>query len=225
MTTTASLNAAARTDTGKGTARSLRRAGKVPAVIYGHGRSPEPLSVDTGTLTRLLATISAATTVVDVAVDDRAPVKALIREIQRDPLRSSTILHIDLFEIKADEVVTVEVPLHFVGTPDGVRNFGGILDQAMHSIRIEVLPGDIPPHVDVDVTALNIGQSLHVSAVSIAKAKILEDPARTICSVVAPRAEEVVAPAAEAVAVAEPELIRKLKPDEDGDETETKTKG
>ena len=119
------LAASSRQQTGTGSARTLRRAGQVPAVIYGHGREPEALSIDATILGRTLQGATAST-VLDVSVDGRAPVKALIREIQRDALRSSTVLHLDLYEIHADEEVEVRVPVRLVGVPDGVRNFGGV---------------------------------------------------------------------------------------------------
>jgi large subunit ribosomal protein L25 len=218
MAQQANLQAATRTDTGKGAARSLRRDGKVPGVIYGHGRTPEALTVDTNALNKMLIGISAATTIVDVAIDGRAPVKALIREIQRDALRPAQILHLDLYEVQADETITLEVPIHLIGIPDGVRNFGGVLDHVLRDLEIEVLPADIPDHVELDVTALTIGHSLFVRDIQIAKFQVLNDPDTPVCTVVAPRAEE--APAVvEEVATAEPELIRKPKA-EDEDEGE-----
>ena len=169
MAQQANLQAATRTDTGKGAARSLRRDGKVPGVIYGHGRTPEALTVDTNALNKMLIGISAATTIVDVAIDGRAPVKALIREIQRDALRPAQILHLDLYEVQADETITLEVPIHLIGIPDGVRNFGGVLDHVLRDLEIEVLPADIPDHVELDVTALTIGHSLFVRDIQIAE--------------------------------------------------------
>ena len=210
MAQQANLQAATRTQTGKGAARSLRREGKVPGVIYGHGRTPEAVTVETAALTKMLVGISAATTIVDVAVDGRSPVKALIREIQRDALRPAQILHLDLYEVKADEAITLEVPVHLVGIPDGVRNFGGVLDHSLRELEIEVLPADIPEHVELDVTALTIGHSLFVRDITIPKARILNDPDTPVCSVVAPRTEEAPAPTEEAAPV-EPELIRKPK--------------
>jgi large subunit ribosomal protein L25 len=223
MAQQANLQAATRRETGKGAARSLRRAGKVPGVIYGHDRSPEALAVDTAALNKMLLGISAGTTIVDVAIDDRAPVKALIREIQRDALRPAQILHLDLYEVRADEKITLEVPVHLVGIPDGVRNFAGVLDHSLRDLEIEVLPADIPEHVELDVTALTIGHSLFVRDVTIPKARILNDPDTPICTVVAPRTEEAPAVVEEAV-TAEPELIRKPKPEEGEGEAETKQK-
>jgi large subunit ribosomal protein L25 len=212
------LEAAPRDHAGKGAARALRRAGKVPAVIYGRGREPEALAVDTTALNRLLTEIAASTTLVDVSVAGRAPVKALIREIQRNPVRPADIIHLDLYEVQADVAITVEVPIHFTGVPEGVRNFGGVLDQTMHALEVRVLPTEIPEFLEVDVSALNIGQSIHVGELSFPKLEILSDARATVCTVVAPRAEEVVAPTPEAAEVAEPELIR--KPKEEGEEAE-----
>lgn len=221
MAQTATLSASIRQDTGKGAARSLRRQGKVPGVIYGHGRTAEPLVVDTVALNKMLIGISAATTIVDVTVDSRAPVKALIREIQRDSLRPAEIIHLDLYEIRGDEEITLEVPIRLIGIPDGVRNFGGVLDHVLRELEIEVLPVDIPEHVDLDVTALTIGHSLFVRDLQVPKAKVLNDPDTPICTVVAPRAEEApTAAVAEEPAVAEPELIRKPKAEAEGEAEE-----
>jgi large subunit ribosomal protein L25 len=205
-----SLQAKARTNTGKGAARSIRRAGKIPGVIYGHGREPEALEVDAPALQRMLVGISAESTVVEVSIEGRTPVKALIREIQRNPVRPADIIHVDLYEIHADEKITLSVPVHLVGTPDGVRNFGGVLDHILREIEIEVFPGDIPSSIDLDVTALAIGQSLFVRDIKLDKVEILNDPDIPVASVVAPRVEETAAPVEEP-ASGEPELIRKAK--------------
>jgi large subunit ribosomal protein L25 len=220
MAQQATLQAATRTSTGKGAARSLRREGKVPGVIYGHDRAAESVAIDTTALHKMLIGISAATTIVDVAIDGRAPVRALIREIQRDSLRPAEIIHLDLYEIRSDEEITLAIPIRLIGIPDGVRNFGGVLDHVLRELEIEVLPSDIPEHVDVDVTALTIGHSLFVRDLHVEKARVLNDPDTPICTVVAPRTEE--APAVvEEVAPVEPELIRKPKAEAE-DETEPK---
>ena len=220
MAQQASLQAASRTATGKGAARSLRREGKVPGVIYGHGREAEAVTIDKSALNKTLFGISAGTTILDVAVDGRAPVKALIREIQRDSLRPAEIIHLDLYEVRSDEEITLAVPIRLIGIPDGVRNFGGVLDHVLRELEVEVLPSNIPDHVDLDVTALTIGHSLFVRDVKVENAKVLNDPDTPICTVVAPRTEE--APAVvEEVVTTEPELIRKPKA-EDEDETDQK---
>ena len=220
MAQQANLEAASRTATGKGAARSLRRDGKVPGVIYGHGREAEAVTIDKSALNKMLFGISAGTTILDVAVDGRAPVKALIREIQRDSLRPADIIHLDLYEVRSDEEITLAVPIRLIGIPDGVRNVGGVLDHVLRELEVEVLPSNIPDHVDLDVTALTIGHSLFVRDVKVENAKVLNDPDTPICTVVAPRTEE--APAVvEEVATTEPELIRKPKA-EDEDETDQK---
>jgi large subunit ribosomal protein L25 len=213
MAQQANLQAATRSSTGKGAARTLRREGKVPGVIYGHNRAPEALAIETVALNKMLVGVSAGTTVFDVVVDGRPAVKALIREIQRDSVRPAEILHLDLYEVQADETVTLSVPIHLVGIPDGVRNFGGVLDHVLRELEIEVLPVDIPEHVELDVTALTIGHSLFVRDLRVEKAEVLNDPDTPVCTVVAPRTEEAPAPVEEVVAPTEPELIRKPKPE------------
>ncbi|MGE0353515.1 MAG: 50S ribosomal protein L25 [Gemmatimonadales bacterium] len=212
------ISARTRQATGKGAARTLRRQGQVPAVIYGHDRAPEALVLEGGTLGRTLLT-AGHTALVDVAVDGREPVKALVREVQRDPLSQARVLHVDLYEVRADEPVEVSVPVHLVGIPDGVRNFGGVLDHSMRELDIKVLPGEIPASIDLDVTNLAIGHSLFVRDVKVEKVKILNDADLPICSVVAPRAEEAPTPVvAEEVPSTEPELIRKPRAEDEAEE-------
>jgi large subunit ribosomal protein L25 len=212
----ATLQADRRDHSGKGAARSIRRAGRIPAVIYGHGRAPATLSLEATAFGRLLTGITAGSTVLEVSVAGEPPVKALIREIQRHPLRATDILHVDLYEIRADKKITLEIPVHVTGTADGVRNHGGVLDQVLHRLEIRVFPGDIPDHIEVDVTPLAIGKSIFVRDVKLAKGEILNDPSLPVCSVVAPRTEEVVAPVV-AEAPLEPELIRKPKAEGEGE--------
>jgi len=219
MATQASLSAEPRSVTGKGAARDLRRRGRIPAVIYGHNREPQALDVDAIAATRLLQSIGSAATLVDVTITGHEPVKVLIREVQRNPVRPVDIIHLDLYEISADEKITVEVPVHLTGIPDGVRNSGGVLDHLLHRIEIRVFAKDLPNHVEVDVTALTIGHGVFVRDITVPNAEILNDPGQPICTVVPPRTEAAETPAA-AVEVAEPELIRKPKPDEEGEAEE-----
>jgi len=220
MAQTVALGAQRRSDAGKGAARQLRMGGRIPAVIYGHGRDPESLSLGEAELERVLTGLEVGSAVFDLDVEG-SPVKALVREIQRHPFRAK-ILHVDFLEIRAGEKITLQLAIHLTGAPDGVRNSGGVLDQALRDVTIRVLPTDIPDRLDVDVTELKLGQSLHVSDLTIPNAEILTDPTVTICSVVAPKVEAepvegVVEPTAEVV---EPELIRKPKAEEEGEESE-----
>ena len=234
------LKAESRSTQGTGAARAMRRGGQVPAVIYGRGRDPVSLTVSGLELGRLLEKIHPESTIVELTLDG-APVRTLIREIQRHPVRPG-ITHIDFYEIRAGEKIRLEVPIHCVGIADGVRNQGGTLDQVIRNVAIEVLPADIPEAVELDVTALTIGKSLHISDLKLPAGQILMDPSLTVCTVVAPRVEEAVAavaapvegvavegevaaaPVEGAAAVAEPELIRKRKPTDDEEEEEKKDK-
>src|SRR5262245_12443811 len=218
MAQTVTLSATARDKTGKGAARQARFQKQVPAVIYGHGRDTQPLLVDALALEKALTGIEPESTLIDLTVDGKKS-RALIREIQRHPLRPD-IIHVDFYEIHATEKVKLRVPVHLVGTADGVRNAGGVLDQVTREVEIAVLPENIPDRVELDVTALKIGDSLHVTDLRIPNAQILTHADLTIATVVPPRAEEVAAPAGETTAeVAEPELIRKER-GEEGEEGE-----
>ena len=140
-----SLTATPRTAAGKGAARQARFRQQVPAVIYGHGRDTQSLSLEAKALEKALTGIEPESTVIQLTVDGKT-VKTLIREIQRHPIRPD-IIHVDFYEIHADEKVTLKVPVHLVGTPDGVRNAGGVLDQVTREVEIEVLPENIPDRV------------------------------------------------------------------------------
>jgi large subunit ribosomal protein L25 len=215
---TAQLSAVARAQTGKGAARSLRKAGRVPAVVYGHARDPQSLALDTRELDKLLDHISAESTVVELIVDGRSA-RTLIREIQRHPFRRQ-ILHVDFQELVAGEKVTVRVPILLVGSPVGVRVDGGVLDQTMRDLEIEVDPANMPNHIDVDVSSLTIGSSIHVRDLVLPTGvEALADPDTAVCVCSAPRAvvEEAAAPEAAAEPAAEPEVIRKAKTDEEGE--------
>ncbi len=221
MATIVSLAAQRREQTGKGPARQARFLKKIPAVIYGHGRAAQPLLVDGPALEQALSGVEPASTLIDLTVDGKTT-RALIREIQRHPIRPD-IIHVDFYEIHAEEKVTLKVPVHLVGTPDGVRNAGGVLDQVTREVEIEVLPEHIPDRVELDVTPLAIGHSRHVRDLTIPNATILTSPELTIATVVPPRAEEAIAPPPEAaVEPAEPELIRKVR-EEEGEEGEGET--
>ena len=207
----ASLSAELRSDKGKGVSRKLRAAGRVPGVIYGHAREAQSLSLVARDLDKLLSQISVSSTVVELSLAG-ATTRTLIREIQRHPFKKQ-VLHIDFQELVAGEKVTVDVPLVFVGIPEGVRLSGALLEQILHSVEVFADPANIPNHIDVDVTHLAMGHSLHVRDLKLAEGiEVLSDEDATICAVIAPRAA--VEAAAEPGA-AEPELIRKAKEDEE----------
>jgi large subunit ribosomal protein L25 len=213
------LTAEPRSETGKGAARQIRFGSRVPAVIYGHGRDTQPLTLDAFALDQALKGVEWGSAVVQLTIGGKT-VRALIREIQRHPVRPD-ILHLDFYEIRAEEKVRLKLPVHLVGTPEGVRNQGGVLDQVAREIEIEVLPEHIPDRLDIDVTNLTMGHSLHVRDITIPNAHILTSGDLTVATIVAPRTEEVAAPTPEAAAeVAEPELIRKPREEAEGEEGE-----
>ena len=214
---TAQLSASARTSSGKGAARTLRSAGQIPAVIYGHAREAQPLAIPTREFEKLLERVSAESTVIELDVGGTIA-RTLIREIQRHPFKKQ-ILHIDFQELVAGEKVSVNVPIVLTGTPDGVRLNGGILSQVMSELTIRVDPVNIPRRIEADVTHIAIGHSLHVSDLKVPEnVEVLDEPDTTIAIVSAPKVEAEATPAAEgAEPGAEPELIRKTKADEEGE--------
>ena len=211
----ASLNATVRADRGTGVARKLRAAGSVPAVIYGHGREPQSLAINTREIDKLLSQIAAESTVIELNVDG-ATSNTLIREIQRHPFKRH-IVHVDFQQLVAGEKVTVSVPLRFHGTPDGVRLGGGILEETMHQVHLRLDPANIPNHIDVDVTPLTIGHNFHVRDLVLPEGvSVLDEPAATVCLVAAPKAAtETTATTEGTETKAEPELIRKTKAEEE----------
>jgi large subunit ribosomal protein L25 len=209
---TASLTAELRDETGKGAARKLRAAGRVPAVVYGHHRQPQSLTLDARDLGRVLDRVSASS-VFELAVGGTT-VRALIREIQRHPVKR-TLVHVDFQELVAGERVTVRVPLVFVGTADGVRNQGGLLEEVTRELEISADPANIPDHIDVDVSALTIGHPLHVRDVALPQGvTVLTDAGATVVQVSAPRLEDEGASSGAAPS-GEPEVLRAAKKDAD----------
>src|SRR3954467_2930308 len=195
---TVSFNATAREAAGKGAARTLRRQGLVPAVIYGHGREPQSLALNARDLDKMLGHIQAESTVIEVTVGGQTA-KTLIREIQRHPIKRQ-ILHVDFQALGAGEKVTVSIPILLTGIPEGVRLGGGVLDQTLRELEIEVDPSNIPDHIELDVTNMVIGAPLPVSNIKVPEGvEIIDDPETSVAVLAAPRAVVEETPAAEAV--------------------------
>ncbi len=213
--TSIALNATPRTERGKNAARRLRSEGKVPVTIYGHGEST------TGTvvireLAAILRSSGGRNTIFTLNINDESgPVK--IADLQLDPIRGK-LLHADLMRISLTEKTEFEVSVRIVGEAEGVRNSAGILDIPTHSLKVRCLPGDLPEHIEVNVSALGIGDHFRVSDLQIDREKIdiLADPSVMLATVVAPRIEEEpVAAVATEAAPAEPEVIKKGKTEEE----------
>lgn len=217
----ARLKAEKRDTTGKGAARKLRGSGRIPAVLYGHGDETRSLSVDAHELEMLMQRVHIENTIVQLQIGgERAGIKALAREVQRHPHRP-VILHVDFYQIHAGEKITVEIPIRLVGQAPGVKT-GGLMQHALTELEVRCLPDDIPEYLEADVSAMEIGDSLHVSDVALpAGVEAMQDADRTICSVIPPQAG-VAEPGEEEAATAEeeggePEVIRRAK--EEGEES------
>lgn len=209
---------------GKNRARQLRRGGRLPGVAYGGAGEPVALNVDPRAVGRILASEAGHNAVFTLEVKGQGKTTAMIRDWQLDPLRGQ-LLHVDFLRIALDTRLKVKVPIETRGEPIGVKQQGGVLEVVQREIEVDCLPADIPDHFVVDVSSLAINQSVRVGDLKVdnRKLRVLTDANRVIVHVVAPRAvEEEAKPAEEVVAavaapeVAEPELIRKRKAEEEG---------
>ncbi len=203
----------------KNAARRVRAAGQIPAVLYGAGHEAVAVEVDPKHISKILFSETGHNTIFDVDLGDKSPVKAMIVDWQREPIKDR-LIHIDLKRIAMDKMLKVSVRVKLMGVPVGVKTSGGILDQVLREVEIECLPTDIPSHIDVDVTNLDLHAVLRVSDLPHSeKIKYLEDENTTVAHVTTIREEAapVAEPGAEAVAgavagtPAEPEVAKKGK--------------
>jgi large subunit ribosomal protein L25 len=199
----------------KNQARRVRREGKIPAVVYGASQDALAVSVDPRHVLRILRSDSGHNTIFDLALDGGERTKAMIVDWQYEPIKGH-LLHIDLKRIAMDKALRVSVPIVLQGVAEGVKTEGGILEQMLREVELECLPGDIPSHIDVDISHLTFGKVLRVSDLPHnEKLKFLSDANQPVAHVTSVKEEVVVTPeavAAEAGAVpAEPEVIKKGK--------------
>ena len=200
---------------GKGGARKTRAAGHIPGVLYGHGETPIPVQVPAREFDLALRHHKGSNPLVSLSVDG-GEYTALIRDVQYDPL-SHDILHLDFQHISLTETVEVQVAVHVTGLAVGVKDGGGILELITRQIEVRCLPTAIPSGIDVDVTPLAVGDSIHVRDLVVKDVTILTDPNATVATVVAPTVIEEKAPeeVAAGPATAEPEVIAKGKKEEE----------
>ncbi len=203
------LKAAKREGRGKGFAKKLRDAGKIPAVVYGHNIDPLNLVVDGKDVEDLFRTVSVENTIISLQIEKgpKEPLTTLVREIQRHPWRNK-ILHLDFMQISMKETVNVEVPVVLLGTPTGVRNDGGILQHQMREVEISCLPSDILERIEVDVTELAIGDSVHVGDLGLEGVDLLSDPEGLVATILPPTViKEEAAPEVEEEEGVEPGVV------------------
>src|SRR5437879_4699595 len=209
----------------KNAARRVRAKGKIPAVVYGAAEPAIALEVDPKQIQKILHSDSGHNSIFDLEIaGSTAKAKAMIVDWQYEPIKGN-LIHIDLKRIALDKPIRVEVPIQLLGTAVGVKTQGGILDQVLREVEIECLPGDIPSHIDADVTELVFGKVLRVADLPHGeKLKFLTDPNQTVAHVTAVKEEVAPTPeaaAAEAaIAPAEPEVIKKGKQEVEGEGAE-----
>lgn len=209
------LKAELREIAGKGTARRLRSSGKIPAIMYKGGKST-PLIVDKKDIVKILSSEAGEQTLINLQVGESSEKMAIIRDYQLDPVKGD-ILHADFLEISLKEKIRMTVPVVIVGKePVGVKQKGGILQHITREVNIEGLPTMIPEKLEVDASALDVGDSIHVRDLSIKEGlRVLADGAQVIVSVVPPisegKLEEILTAAAAPAEMKEPELVKKPK--------------
>jgi large subunit ribosomal protein L25 len=218
----ATLQAEKRDGRGKNEARRLRASGRIPAVVYGaeKGKAVE-IAVDPKTLLRILHSESGVNTLIGLQLDG-GDTRVLVKEYQLDPI-DHKLLHADFYQVAMDKAITVTVPVVLKGEPRGVKQQGGIVDFVNREIEVEVLPGDIPENITVDISELMMHEGVRVRDLKMEGAKwtAVSEPDMMIVHVVTLKAEEepVAADAAAAAAApaapAEPEVIKKGKADKD----------
>ena len=200
----------------KNAARRVRVAGKIPAVVYGAGKDAIAVTVDPKAITKILHSESGHNTIFDLDVTGNGTTKVMIVDWQYEPIKSS-LLHIDLKRIAMDKAMRVRVPIQLTGIAVGVRTGGGVMEHVLREVEIECLPADIPSHLDVDVTNLELFGAIHVSDLPHSGSiKFLGDEDATVAHVTAIKEEVVETPDAAAAATpAEPEVAKKGKQDAD----------
>lgn len=216
------LEAEIRNDRGK-QSRRLRREGKIPGVFYLHGEDNITVAVPEKSLHQLIQT--AETHIINLRLNDGRAKNCILRDVQFDPITDRP-LHVDFQGLRADEKLTLEIPVVIVGgIPKGVRE-GGVLQHVMHKLRISCLPKDIPQHVEVNAEELAINHSIHVRDIAVANVTVLDGPNNTVVAVIPPTIEKVAEPGtAPAEEIAEPEVIGKGKKEEEGEDTAEETTG
>ena len=181
----ATLNLELRGDAGKGVARKLRRAGRVPAIVYGGGEAPVMVSVEAQEALHLFQAISVENTILNLSLGD-ATERVLVREVQTHPFRPE-ILHVDFLRIRRGVPIEVQVPVHLSGIAAGVRIDGGRMDQVTHDIPVKCVPSKIPEAIEVDVTSFAVGDVLRAGDLDLPdEVENLADPGLVICGVASP---------------------------------------
>jgi large subunit ribosomal protein L25 len=217
------IEAKRRAPGGKNANRRLRTAGLIPAVLYGRGREPVPLSVTPKAIVDVLYSESGQNTIFSLSVDGGERTNAMVKEYQLDPVKGR-LIHTDFVQIAMDRLLEVSVNVELVGEAEGVKS-GGLLDFVTRSIDLECLPADIPDSIKVDVGHLKINDYVRVKNIEFdSKIKVLTDPEVVIVTISPPLKEEVAPVEAAPAEAAEPEVIKKGKGTEEGAEEETKEK-
>jgi large subunit ribosomal protein L25 len=216
MAQQAKLTVQTRAEVGRNAIKKVRKQGLIPGVIYGVGHEPINLEVNGRQLSTVLAHSSSENILLELEIvdgDNKRNSLAMIQEVQHHPLQRR-ILHVDFHAVSATEKITAEVPIETIGEPVGVKTGGGLLEHILRDLEVECLPGDLPERIQVDVSSLDINQSIHVKDLQLpAGVEAITDGDLTVVAVSAARVEEEAPGALGATPVA-PEVITAKKPEE-----------
>ena len=216
MAQQAKLTVQTRTQVGRNAIKRVRKEGLIPGVIYGVGQEPINLEVNRRQLSTVLAHSSSENILLELEIvdgDNKRSSLAMIQEVQHHPIQRQ-ILHVDFHAVSATEKITAEVPIETVGEPIGVKTNGGLLEHNLRDLEVECLPGDLPDRIEVDVSGLDINQSIHVKDLKLPPGvEAVTDGDLTVVAVSAARVEEEPTEALGATPTA-PEVITAKKPEE-----------
>ena len=221
------INAETRQGKGRAESRKLRRLGRVPAIVYGGGQEPRAITLDRNSLTMQMDLESFYTSILNLQID-RKPQPVVVKEVQRHPARS-TVMHLDFQRVVEDEEITLNVPIHFIGeeVAVGVRQQGGVIEHIITDVEISCLPAKLPEYLEVDVTALELNEILHLSDIKypegVESTQLAHGHDSPVVAIHPPRREEVEEEAVEAEAAAAPEAAGAEAPEAEAKDDDSDT--
>ena len=178
------LHVKTRESTGKEYAKKMRRQGKIPGVFYAHNEKSVPVLFDEREIMKTLT--SSEVGLVDIQIGKKQARKAIFKEIQTDPIKQN-LVHVDVMGVKLEDKVNISVPIHIIGEAVGIKEQGGIIHNYMREIEVSCLPLDIPEYIDIDVSGLNVGDSINISDLAVENVTFVDDLEQPIVSIIIPK--------------------------------------
>jgi large subunit ribosomal protein L25 len=203
------INAEVRETRGRSESRKLRQLGRVPAIVYGGGQEPSPITLDRNSLTIQMGLESFYTSILNLQIDKKSQ-PVVVKEVQRHPAKS-TVMHLDFQRVVEDEEITLNVPIHFIGEEAaiGVKQQGGVIEHIITDVEISCLPANLPEYLEIDVSALELNEIMHLSDIKypdgVESTQLAHGHDSPVVAIHPPRREEVEEEAVEAEEAAAPE--------------------